>query len=315
MSFLFNKNMIQLKRLQLIYTFLKRKKVNYDDIIEFLSKYNVTIGIRQIQRDIKELPLLLKGNEHLLKERNSQKIIYFTIISTSKTSKKQEIEFKTADNSNFFELIDKSKISSNFSIIDNAITNNLILKIKKLKNDITGDNNSFDKSNIYFIPLKRIKHRGSYYLGGFNVKEKRYQIFDVVQLKDIIITETSFLIEKQNHYKNFEEEYKNRFGVTKNIDDTIYTIRINFTSITGNFIKEHNWHPTQKFKKNGNIIQMELTCGINRELIGWLFYWMYNCTVVEPQILKDLYIKTTDEIVKINQKNIPLLYKNIFAPN
>jgi hypothetical protein len=70
-----------------------------------------------------------------------------------------------------------------------------------------------------------------------------------------------------------------------------------------------------KKKKNGNIIQMELTCGINRELIGCLFYWMYNCNVVEPQILKDLYIKTTDEIVKINQKNAPLLYKNLFVPN
>jgi hypothetical protein len=50
-------------------------------------------------------------------------------------------------------------------------------------------------------------------------------------------------------------------------------------------MKNHHWHATQKFpKKNGNTL-MYLECGINRELLGWLFQWMYNIRVVEPEIL------------------------------
>jgi hypothetical protein len=59
---------------------------------------------------------------------------------------------------------------------------------------------------------------------------------------------------------------------------------------------------------------MEFQCGINRELIGWLFFWMYNCRVVKPQILKDYYDSAANEIVKTSNPNNPLVYKNLFTP-
>ena len=59
---------------------------------------------------------------------------------------------------------------------------------------------------------------------------------------------------------------------------------------------------------------MEFQCGINRELIGWLFFWMYNCRVVKPQILKDYYVSAANEIVKTSNPNNPLVYKNLFTP-
>lgn len=114
--------------------------------------------------------------------------------------------------------------------------------------------------------------------------------------------------------KKFNIELESRFGVTKNINEEVYTIIIEFTEITGNFIKQNFWHKTQKFKKKGNILQMEMQCGINRELIEWLFFWMYNCRVVQPQILKEYYDATAKEIVKMSNPNIPLVYKNFFTP-
>ena len=114
--------------------------------------------------------------------------------------------------------------------------------------------------------------------------------------------------------KKFNIELESRFGVTKNINEEVYTIIIEFTEFTGNFIKQNFWHKTQKFKKKGNILQMEMQCGINRELIGWLFFWMYNCRVVKPQILKDYYDSAANEIVKTSNPNNPLVYKNLFTP-
>ncbi len=306
--------MSQITRIEQLYSFLKQNKASYTEIINYFQTQGIAIGIRQLQRDFKKLHVVLKPNEKLIKSRNSEKIVFFKIISKTKQNRKVNTNSSFINNSHFFELINQNKIEPQLELLEKALVNNLIIKIKKLKNDITGDNYSFDKHDIQFIPIKIIKHRGSYYIGGYNTKEKLYQIFDIAQLKDILITDISFAFEKQIHIKNFEEELSTRFGVTKNFDSALYKIVIDFTSITGNFIKEHHWHHTQKFRKKGNVITMEMNCGINRELVGWLFYWMYNCKIIEPKILKDFYDKTTEEIVKINSNKLPLIYKNIFSP-
>jgi hypothetical protein len=306
--------MSQINRIELLYSFLKQKKGNYTEIIKYFQTQDITIGIRQLQRDFKKLPVILKPNDKLIKNRNSEKIVFFKIISKTKQNRKVNTNSEFINNSHFFELINQNKIETQLELLEKALVNNLIIKIKKLKNDITGDNYSFDKHDIHFIPIKIIKHRGSYYIGGYNTKEKLYQIFDIAQLKDIFITDISFAFEKQIHVKKFEEELSTRFGVTKNFNSVLYKIVIDFTSITGNFIKEHHWHHTQKFRKKGNIITMEINCGINRELVGWLFYWMYNCKIIEPKTLKDLYNNTIEEIVKINTNKFPFVYKNKFSP-
>jgi hypothetical protein len=57
---------------------------------------------------------------------------------------------------------------------------------------------------------------------------------------------------------------------------------------------------------------LHLKCGINRELIGWLFQWLYNIRIIEPKILEDYYQKTIDEIQKNSISDKMLVYRNIF---
>ena len=57
---------------------------------------------------------------------------------------------------------------------------------------------------------------------------------------------------------------------------------------------------------------MHIECGINRELLGWLFQWMYNIRVVEPEILKLYYEKTLNEIQNNNKSKATLVYRNLF---
>lgn len=115
--------------------------------------------------------------------------------------------------------------------------------------------------------------------------------------------------------KMFNEELNKRFGVTKNINNHTYKIVLEVSSVLAGFIKNHHWHSTQKFfKKNGNTI-MHLECGINRELLGWLFQWMYNIRVIEPEILKFYYNKTIKEIQNNNNSKATLVYRNLFNDN
>jgi len=57
---------------------------------------------------------------------------------------------------------------------------------------------------------------------------------------------------------------------------------------------------------------MTLKCGINRELVGWIFMWLYNVRIVEPPELKAYYNKTIKEIQQVDKKDM-LLYRNIFV--
>lgn len=307
--------MKQIKRLEHIYLNLKKKDHCYKDLILIFKKLDIEISVRQLQRDIKEINILIKDEEKLITYRDSKKIIYFKITNTKKSNHdviKQTENFQKS--TNFFNLVEKNTYDKELKIINLAISDSKKIWIKYLKNDVTGDNYNFNQKNIEIIPLQTIMHRGSIYVGGFNEKENKNQLFDIIQLKDIKIIEHSYKINFSKIEEDFNYELNNRFGVTKNIDNNIYDIIIEFTGITGNFIKQHFWHSSQKFRKKGNIIRMEMKCGINRELIGWLFYWMYNCRVVKPRILKDYYDNTTQEIIKLSNPNKPLVYKNIFTP-
>ena len=94
----------------------------------------------------------------------------------------------------------------------------------------------------------------------------------------------------------------------------IYNIKIEFTSVTGALVSKYFWHHSQHFEKNkGNHI-LTMKCGINRELLGWIFQWMYNIRIVEPAILKEYYDKALDEMIVNRKNNIPFVYRNIFEP-
>jgi predicted DNA-binding transcriptional regulator YafY len=307
--------MKQLQRLEQIYTHLKKNELCYQGLYTIFQTMKVDISIRQIQRDVKNVNLLLKDDERLINYRDSFRVIYFKIVKTKKTKINESVSnIIFQKETNFFELINNKNTHKLLDIINQAISESKKISIARLKNDVTGDNYNFEQKNIELLPIKTIKHRGSMYVGGYNEKQEKYQIFEITQLKNITISDNIHVLNSTKIENEFDIELEKRFGVTKNIDDEIYIITIEFAEITGNFIKHHFWHKTQKFKKKGNIIQMQLQCGINRELLGWMFYWMYNCRIVEPKILKEYYDATAKEIVKLSNQNNPLVYKNLFIP-
>ena len=212
---------------------------------------------------------------------------------------------------NFYEQKLSKVDTEKLEIIKNAIEGSKSIIVSNLINDETGDNYNFTTTNISFIPLKIIYHRNSLYVGGYNNKKNIVQIFGINQLQNITLSKA---------YKNKTElsdvlqtELMARFGVSKNIDSHVYDIKIEMSSVLAGFIKNHFWHHSQKYTKRNNNLILNLKCGINREMLGWLFQWMYNIRVIEPPILKEYYEKTLHEIQKNVTSKYPLVYKNIFG--
>lgn len=291
---------------------LASNTMSYNDIASYYRNLNITKSIRQIQRDLKELEGCLDANCKLITTFNNKEK-YFFIEKTRDIIIDNKESLSNIIKTNFYEPYLLREDEEKINLLKKAINEGKTIKISKIINDVTGDNTYFDSHKSPITPIKLIQHRNSYYLGGYLTKRKKIAFFDIKQLVDIKILNKKgnsvLLIDKMN------DELKKRFGITKNINNKIYTIKIEIAPVLVTFIKNNHWHISQKIKKEKSKNYLYLTCGINRELIGWLFQWMYNVKIVEPEILKEYYSKSIKKMFENHQNTTPLVYRNIFIDN
>ena len=212
--------------------------------------------------------------------------------------------------SNFYEAQYDPMYDEKIDTIVWAISNYKKIWIKDLEGDATSISKK-NKTKFLFKAVKLIYHRGNHFVAGFTSSDDTFIILDISKITSLEMTDRSFL--HKELFEKTEKELNNRFGVTQNMDDKTYDIILEISSITGDFIKQYHWHPSQEFLKlsNGNW-QLKLHCGINRELIGWIFMWMTNIKIRKPILLKNLFIKQIDEMKVLNANDKTLKYNNLF---
>lgn len=256
----------------------------------------------------------LSGNVSLLQDRARDmetKTNIFKKLSQLTKGHKIEMNSNGLISTHFYEVKKDDNFSSVVDDLMKAIRHSNYIKIGKIRNNFTVDNVSEEKKNITFAPIAIIYHRGDFFIGG--MEKKVICIYEIGQLYDIEISSKVF--NGKDYLEKLEEERNKRFGISKNINDEVYDIKLEFTNITGSLVKKYFWHESQKFTQkvaNGNVI-MTLKCGINRELVGWIFQWMYNVRILEPAIFKEKYDTAKEKMNKINE-NSAFKYDNIFEP-
>ena len=126
------------------------------------------------------------------------------------------------------------------------------------------------------------------------------------------------LLELSSNYNKLssilEDELSKRFGVSENINSKVYEIVLEFSMSTGEFVSRFFFHHSQEFCIHNGVMRMHLRCGINRELVGWLFTWMTNVRIISPQKLKDLYVYMLQQTLDRVNSNSKLRYENYFFP-
>jgi predicted DNA-binding transcriptional regulator YafY len=299
----------KVNRLYYLHQLLQQKVVSLYEIQEHYSKKEVAKSKRQIQRDLEDVILFLQPNE-VIAAHFIGKTKYFHINRKPSLQKEENDTFTSPFPTQFYTPKCNATDETHLELIQNAIQTGHVIQIGKLKNDETGDNYTFSTKHIQIIPVRIIEHRTSFFIGGFNRKENSIVFYSIRQLEKL-----KTLTEKctPNLYQEvLEQELHSRFGITKNINSEIYTIKIEIANVLSDFLQNHFWHPTQHFSKKRGKTILTLQCGINRELIGWLFQWMYNIKIIEPLLLRDYYAKALFEITAVNQARKPLVYRNIF---
>lgn len=296
-------------RLHFLHQLLQQKALS---LLQIQQEYHFSgwrKSIRQVQRDLNDLQLLISPTETLQSEFVG-KIKHYQIrsnIQTIASESKIDIPLQT----HFYEAPLSIKDQIHLELIQAAIHSEQVLQIGKLKNDETGDNFSFTTKKIKIVPVKIVLHRNSYLIGGYHILEKTIVFYSIRQLVELKILPLK--CNPSLHYAAIANTLKSRFGITKNIDPNSYTIKIELSNVIADFLAQHRWHETQKFTKQGGTTLLTFQCGINRELLGWLFQWMYNIKILEPPILISYFEKALLEISAVHQAKKPLVYRNIFG--
>jgi len=195
------------------------------------------------------------------------------------------------DNQNFRTFFYESSYDEKYNQkLDDIIWSIANYKIVRIIN-LQGDSTCVPKKLVYplnFKPLLLIFHRGNHFIGGYVEDIDLFLTIDISKIGNYELTNEVFAFKKL--IEPAKKEIESRFGISNNIDNKIYDIELELSAATGEFLRHYHWHPTQKTSQLSNsnwIMQME--CGINRELLSWLFLWMDNVKIVKPNILIDLY--------------------------
>jgi predicted DNA-binding transcriptional regulator YafY len=202
--------------------------------------------------------------------------------------------------SNFYEALYEEPYHQLLDDMIWSIANYKIIQIHIVDGDATSLPHKV-QFPLQLKPILLIYHRGSHFIGGYDVVSGIFITIDTAQVKEYQLTKKTFPFKKLLHQAQLEIE--KRFGISNNIDDTLYDIELEFTSLTGAFIKNYHWQTHQVFSKmsNGNW-RLNMHCGINRELLGWLFQWMSNVKIHKPKKLIDLYLEQM-QCIQANYEN------------
>lgn len=250
-------------------------------------------------------------------------------VVTSRITSMDKIEkllYKTYSKSRFEDFsvfAERQIVSSHFfevnfkdiylKILDQSIwciQNKREIEIFKLEYDYTSLGGDV-KLPFILLPLQIMYHRGVVHLAGFIKDSQKFVIIALEQIKEYHLTNNMF--DSNSLLKKMDENVEKRFGITENLSDEIFNIEIEFSALTGTFIKNLFWHSTQNFKilENGNLL-LSMTCGINRELVGWIFQWLSNAKVIKPEMLKNMVIAKHQELLDMYKEDKVLVSNNSF---
>lgn len=299
-----------LRRLSFIVKIIKENEYTSEQLMMILSEKGFSVSQRQLQRDLKSLQDIVPHDEELKSYFLEGKKYFYIKKSLEPNLKPIGFDSVYTESTRFYhQNLDVKKVKA-LEGIETAIYQRKTLEIELVKDDETGHNLDLDASKLIVCPVKLILHRASYYLACMNCKTKTVEVYGIRQLVQINLSKS--FSDFKNMKNAVDQELNKRFGVTKNIDDQVYDIEIEFTSATGRFIEDHHWHSSQKITKTNGTYLMTMHCGINRELMGWLFLWMYNVRIIRPKILKSLYKQTLQECESTLKEQTPFVYRNIF---
>jgi hypothetical protein len=282
----------------------KTWKIEYSESKTKLTEFDINSYL--LFKNFLPLPVVLSRQKSLDNIEN----LFYSTYSKSRFEDFMTVADRQIEGSHFYEVADIISYQKILEDVIWSIQNKREMQILAVRYDYTSIASSVTFP-LDFLPVQLLYHRGVVHVSGFLKGKKKLIILALEQIKTYKLTNKMF--DNKPLLQLLEKKMLKRFGITENLDKNIYDIEIEFSELTGTFVKNQNWHPTQKFEKleNGNLL-MKLHCGINRELVGWIFQWMSNAKVCKPLVLKEILAAKFREILQTYEQDSDIVSNNSF---
>ncbi|MCX6162893.1 MAG: WYL domain-containing protein [Ignavibacteriae bacterium] len=168
-----------------------------------------------------------------------------------------------------------------FSEIGKAILKQLTLETVY----VTGHSGKESTRNI--DPYHLLNKNGDWYLIGFCHKSKFVKIFAVSRFNSVKATKADFTVQEAFSVKEY---FKDSFSIYES--KNVYDIILRFSKEVAFYIKEKQWHSSQKIKELNNG-ELEVRMRLNHfdEVTYWALSFGKECTVIEPKELREIVLR------------------------
>jgi predicted DNA-binding transcriptional regulator YafY len=168
-----------------------------------------------------------------------------------------------------------------FSEIGKAILKQLTLETVY----VTGHSGKESTRNI--DPYHLLNKNGDWYLIGYCHKSKSVKIFAVSRFKNVKVTKSDFNVQEGFSVKEY---FKDSFSIYES--KNVYDIVLRFSKDVAFYIKEKQWHSSQKIKELENG-ELEVRMRLNHlnEVTYWALSFGKECTVLEPEELRNIVLQ------------------------
>jgi len=131
-------------------------------------------------------------------------------------------------------------------------------------------------------PYGLFLHQGMFYVIGYCHLRKAIRVFAMDCIKDIKLTEKSYVI--PGDFK-LEEYFKTGWNMLRYGEPV--EVVLEFDKTYARWIKRKKWHPTQVIEeqKDGSII-FKVTVQGTKELKWWTYHWIPYCKILSPPELR-----------------------------
>ena len=281
----------------------KTWKIEFDSAQQELSEFD--INSYALFKNFAPLPVVLPRLESL--EKIEQQ--FYAIYSSSKFEHNTTLINSQFHSTHFHERLQPVSAKLMEDMLW-CIKNCRELEIISVLYDFTSFPESF-KVPVMLMPLQLVYHRGELFVAGCDRVTNEAVVISLGQIGAYRLTNDMFQV--NGYLQILKDKFQERFGISDNMDDRIYSIRLEFAASAAAFVKTQYWHTTQEWSVNsgGNAV-LSLRCGINRELVGWIMMLMRNVRVLEPPELKQLVLAEMEAVMAVYDEGVPLSGENVY---
>ncbi len=189
----------------------------------------------------------------------------------------------------FDELVLKEGFGCKHEIVE--LLQKAILEKRRIHMDYTLPNNQRLNNQIvdpYVIFFKR----RALYMEGLSLSERAFHMYRINRIVDIRMTGEIF---SRDSVYQFVPRHKNAFSVFAG--DHTQIVKVRFNRQVENYITETLWHSSQCITQTKGGIIFTVSVAEPREVLWWALGWGANAEILEPQWLRLLAQKETDQML------------------